>query len=237
MRGHGLGFEKGIINYEIEHPNADGRASGQADPSGQSPAGAFQPLAGAVQHVGRGRGRPVRWLHGAGRGGLHQHLRHPVHRLPHRPEQRHQRAGGPLLRGQARRRRPVHGPLSAGGQLHCRCGAAGHRAAGFPRPAPAPEHQGRPAPRRHPLPAGLLPRHAGAGALQLRQRHLQRHRRHKKTAVLSEHRGRSEHPAQPLLRHRLQAGRSGRGAGQRHLPVRLGGAHPPRPDQGAGLLP
>ena len=43
-----------------------------------------------------------------------------------------------------------------------------------------------------------------------------------KAAVLPVHRGRAEHPAQPLLRHRLPSGRGGRRAGKCHLSVRLG---------------
>ena len=89
--------------YGFSNEYADGRPSGQADLSGQSAAGAFQPAAGAVQYVGRGGGGALCRFHGAGCCGLHQHAGDPVHRLSHRPEQRHQRAGGPLLWGQAHR--------------------------------------------------------------------------------------------------------------------------------------
>ena len=43
--------------------------------------------------------------------------------------------------------------------------APAHRPAGFSGPAPSAQHQRRPLPRRRALPAGVLPRYAGAGSL------------------------------------------------------------------------
>ena len=74
--------------------------------------------------------------------GLHQHSGHPVHRLSHRPEQRHQRAGGTLLRGPAHRRCAKDGALGRHRQPDRRCGAAVHRPAGFALHAAAAQHQG-----------------------------------------------------------------------------------------------
>ena len=109
-----LEAEKEKRDYEINHQNPDGRPAGQADFAGQPAAGPVQPAAGTVQHVGRGRRGPVCRVHGAGCRGLHQHSGHSVHRLSHRPEQRHQRAGGTLLRGPPMcKRRCTRPPSSA----------------------------------------------------------------------------------------------------------------------------
>ena len=235
-RARCLEAEKEKRDYEINHQNPDGRPAGQADFAGQPAAGPVQPAAGTVQHVGRGRRGPVCRVHGTGCRGLHQHSGHPVHRFPYRPEQRHQRAGGTLLRGPAHRRCAKDGALGRHRQPDRRCGAAVHRPAGFALHAAAAQHQGRPAARCHPVPAGVFSGHAGAGTVQLRQCGVQLHRRHQKAPDLSVPCGRAEHRAEPVLRHRLPPERGGRGAGQCHLPVRLGRADPAGTDPRTGLL-
>ena len=230
------GSGKGKRDYEINHQNPDGRPSGQADPAGQPAAGPVQPAAGAVQHVRRGGRRAVCWVYGAGSGGVHRYLCHAVHRLFDRPEQRHQRAGGTLLRGPAHRRCAKDGALGRHRQPDRRCGAAVRRPPWLPCHAAAAQHQGRPAARCHPVPAGVFSGHAGAGTVQLRQCGVQLHRRHQKAPDLSVPCGRAEHRAEPVLRHCLPPERGGRGAGQCHLPVRLGRADPAGTDPRAGLL-
>ena len=58
----------------------------------------------------------------------------------------------------------------------------------------------------------------------------------KKASDLFEHRRCAEHPAQPVLRHRLPVERGRCGAGLGHFPVRFRRAHPPRADKSRGLL-
>ena len=93
-----LGNRKKETEHEINCKNPDRRPSGKTDPFGQPAAGAVKPAASPLQYVGHSCGRPVCRFDGTGRGRLDQHLRHTVHRLSHRPEQRHQCAGGSVLR-------------------------------------------------------------------------------------------------------------------------------------------
>ena len=171
-----FGFRKKEREYEIICKNSDGRPTGEADPACQPAAGSVEPAASAVQHVGRGRGRPVRRLDGSGRGGFHQHFRHPVHRFSHRPEQRHQRVGRPFLRCAASGRCSQDRPLGDSYQFYRRHHPAAGRSAGFACPAPSAEHQRRPSARRDFILACLLPRYACPRALQFWQRGVQCHR-------------------------------------------------------------
>ncbi len=92
---------------------------------------------------------------------------------------------------------------------------------GSPRHAAAAEHQGGSAARRDLVSAGVFSGYAGAGPVQLRQRGVQLHRRHQKAADVPVHCRCPEHCAEPVLCHRVRSERGGRGAGQRHQPVRF----------------
>ena len=222
--------------HHLKIQNHDRRAAGQTNSAGQPAAGLIQPFTNSVQHVRRCRCGPVRRFHGTRLRGLDGDVCHTVHRLSDRLEQWRQRAGRPLLRCRAPQGRQQDRPFGAAGQPGRRCAAAVRRPVRLACAAGAAEHQGGPAARCDFVPAGLLSRYAGVGALQLRQRSVQRYRRDKKAAGLPVVCGRAEHPAQPVFRHRLQARCRRCRAGQHDCPVRLGRADPARADKGQRLL-
>ncbi len=80
------------------------------------------------------------------------------------------------------------------------------------------------------LPAGVLFGNAGAGAVQLRQRSVQRHWRNPEAPALPLVRGCAEHSAEPVFCDRVQAGRGRRGPGQYHCTMCIGGADSARSD-------
>ena len=153
---------------EINHgksKKSDRGAAGKADPARQPAAGAVQPAASAVQHVGRCGRWAVRGFYGAGRGGVNQHFCHAVHRLPDRSQQRHQCAGGALLRRAAPERCKKDRPLGA---YHQPCGGRYlivRRPARLARAAGTAQHQAGSAARRNFVPACVLLGHACAGAV------------------------------------------------------------------------
>ena len=162
-------------SYEESNPYDRG-AAGEADSVCESAAYVVEPFTGTVQYFRCRHRRSLRGLDGARFRGIHEYLRHAVYGFPDRSRRRNQCAGRALLRGgtcegceedgrgvahhqSGRRRDP-----SARRTLRVACAAPDH-----------PHEAGSAAGRGH-VPAGLLPRYAGARAVQLRQRGLQRDR-------------------------------------------------------------
>ena len=228
--------EEGKTNDEFCNQNADGGISAQADPAGQPAAGTVKPVTGLVQYVRRCRCGALCRLGGAGGGWLHQHLCHAVYRLFDRVEQRHQCAGGALLRRQAPQGCGQNRAFRADRQPCCGCVAAAGGAVRLPCHAAPAEHQAGPDGRRGAVPAHLLFGYAGVGAVQLRQCCVQCHRGNQKAADVSEHCGRFEHCAEPAVCHCVSAERGGRGAGEYNCAVCFRCADFACADQGAGLL-